>query len=140
MRRVLPVGLLVAAFGMALASRAGSVAALALSYRVLASIGFGTASGVAASMAATRWFARHRGLAFGLIETGFGAGQLAFARGALLGLLRPRLRRAIAGPALAAALSFGLPRPRPGQPPRTLAHPEMASGPRRPDAPLGSRA
>jgi hypothetical protein len=39
---------------------------------------------VAASVAAVRWFDARRGLAFALIEAGFGAGQLAFVPGALV--------------------------------------------------------
>jgi MFS family permease len=48
---------------------------LTLMYGVLASLGFGGASGVAASVAVTQWFKEKRGLAFGMIEAGFGAGQ-----------------------------------------------------------------
>src|SRR4051812_49754651 len=61
---------------MALSAAAQQTWQLALSYGVVASLGFGGASGVAASVAVTYWFTARRGLAFALVEAGFGAGQL----------------------------------------------------------------
>src|SRR3954453_6891352 len=75
-RRVLVVSSLLVAAGMALSAAARSPAELALSYGIVASLGFGGASGVAASGAVTYWFTSRRGLAFALVEAGFGAGQL----------------------------------------------------------------
>ena len=75
-RRTLVVSALLAAAGVALAAAAQDVVQLALAYGVLASLGFGGASGVAASVAVTYWFTVRRGLAFALVEAGFGAGQL----------------------------------------------------------------
>jgi sugar phosphate permease len=75
-RRTLAVSTLVVAVGLALSAAAQSTWQLALSYGVVASLGFGGASGVAASVAVTYWFTARRGLAFALVEAGFGAGQL----------------------------------------------------------------
>jgi hypothetical protein len=76
-RRTLAASTLLVAAGMALSAAAPGPLALALAYGVVASLGFGGASGVAASVAVTYWFASRRGLAFALVEAGFGAGQLA---------------------------------------------------------------
>jgi sugar phosphate permease len=75
-RRTLAVSTLLVAAGLALSAASRSPAELALAYGVVASLGFGGASGVAASVAVTYWFTQRRGLAFGLVEAGFGAGQL----------------------------------------------------------------
>src|SRR4051812_47727250 len=75
-RRTLAISTLVVAAGMALSAAAQSPWQLALTYGVVASLGFGGASGVAASVAVTYWFTARRGLAFALVEAGFGAGQL----------------------------------------------------------------
>jgi sugar phosphate permease len=76
-RRTLAASTLLVAAGMALSAAAPGPLALALAYGVVASLGFGGASGVAASVAVTYWFTSRRGLAFALVEAGFGAGQLA---------------------------------------------------------------
>jgi MFS family permease len=76
-RRTLAASTVLVAAGMALSAAAPGPLALALSYGVVASLGFGGASGVAASVAVTNWFTSRRGLAFALVEAGFGAGQLA---------------------------------------------------------------
>lgn len=75
-RRTLVLSSLLVAAGLVLSALAQSPAELALSYGILASVGFGGASGVAASVAVTYWFTQRRGLAFALVEAGFGAGQL----------------------------------------------------------------
>lgn len=75
-RRTLAVSTVVVALGLALSAAAQATWQLALSYGVVASLGFGGASGVAASVAVTYWFTARRGLAFALVEAGFGAGQL----------------------------------------------------------------
>lgn len=75
-RRTLVVSTLLAAVGVALAAAAQDVVQLALAYGVVASLGFGGASGVAASVAVTHWFTVRRGVAFALVEAGFGVGQL----------------------------------------------------------------
>jgi sugar phosphate permease len=83
-RRTLALSTLVVAAGMALSAAAQTPWQLALTYGVVASLGFGGASGVAASVAVTYWFTARRGLAFALVEAGFGAGQLLLVPTALL--------------------------------------------------------
>jgi MFS family permease len=83
-RTVLSFSVLLVGVALVAASLARGPVELALLYGVIASVGFGGASGVVASVAITRWFSRHRGLAFGLIEAGFGAGQLLLVPGSLL--------------------------------------------------------
>jgi sugar phosphate permease len=75
-RRTLTASTVLVAAGMALSAAAPGPLGLALSYGVVASLGFGGASGVAASVAVTYWFTSRRGVAFALVEAGFGAGQL----------------------------------------------------------------
>jgi predicted MFS family arabinose efflux permease len=53
-----------------------SLAQLFVLYGFIASLGFGGASGVTASVAITHWFHSRRGFAFGILEAGFDAGQL----------------------------------------------------------------
>src|SRR3954469_10269163 len=83
-RRVLVVSSLLVAVGLALSAAVQTPWQLALTYGVIASLGFGGASGVAASVAVTYWFTARRGLAFALVEAGFGAGQLLLVPTALL--------------------------------------------------------
>jgi sugar phosphate permease len=83
-RRTLAISTLVVAVGLALSAAAQAPWQLALTYGVIASLGFGGASGVAASVAVTYWFTARRGLAFALVEAGFGAGQLLLVPTALL--------------------------------------------------------
>src|SRR3954454_16298385 len=83
-RPTLAISTLVVAAGMALSAAAQTPWQLALTYGVVASLGFGGASGVAASVAVTYWFTARRGLAFALVEAGFGAGQLLLVPTALL--------------------------------------------------------
>src|SRR3954469_14441493 len=75
-RRTLAISTLVVAVGLALSAATQATWQLALTYGVIASLGFGGACGVAASVAVTYWFTARRGLAFALVEAGFGAGQL----------------------------------------------------------------
>jgi len=75
-RRTLTFSTLLVAVGLVLSAVAASVWQLAIAYGLIASLGFGGASGVAASVAVTYWFTERRGLAFSLVEAGFGAGQL----------------------------------------------------------------
>ncbi|MBA4493908.1 MFS transporter [Paenactinomyces guangxiensis] len=55
---------------------ATSVWQLLIIYGIIASLGFGGASGLTASVAVTKWFDAKRGFALGLVEAGFGAGQM----------------------------------------------------------------
>jgi sugar phosphate permease len=75
-RRTLVSSTLLVAVGLVLSAAAQAPWQLAISYGIIASLGFGGASGVAASVAVTYWFTQRRGLAFALVEAGFGAGQL----------------------------------------------------------------
>jgi len=53
-------------------------------YGIISSLGFGGASGVTASMAVAKWFKKKQGLALGLVEAGFGAGQMVIVSSSLL--------------------------------------------------------
>jgi MFS family permease len=75
-RKVFAASLLLVGLSVAATAAVRSPVQLALLYGVLASVGFGGASGVAATVAVTHWFSARRGLALGLVEAGFGAGQL----------------------------------------------------------------
>lgn len=57
---------------------------LFLLFGIISSLGFGGASGVTASMAVTKWFHKKQGLALGLVEAGFGAGQMVIVSSSLL--------------------------------------------------------
>jgi sugar phosphate permease len=99
-RRVLVLSSLLVAAGLALSAAAQAPWQLALTYGVLASVGFGGASGVAASVAVTYWFTQRRGLAFALVEAGFGAGQLLLVPLALLAVAQAGWRATLIGGAL----------------------------------------
>ena len=99
-RRTLAASTVLVAVGMALSALAPGPLALALSYGVVASLGFGGASGVAASVAVTYWFTSRRGLAFALVEAGFGAGQLALVPLALVAVTAFGWRAALLGGAV----------------------------------------
>jgi len=53
-------------------------------YGVVVSIGVGGASNVAATVIVSNWFNEKRGLAFGIMEAGFGAGQMLLVPGSLI--------------------------------------------------------
>ncbi|MEK4906986.1 MFS transporter [Niallia sp. FSL M8-0099] len=53
-------------------------------YGIMVSLGVGGASNVAATVVITNWFNEKRGLAFGIMEAGFGAGQMLLVPGSLL--------------------------------------------------------
>jgi MFS family permease len=99
-RRVLVLSSLLVAAGLALSAAARSPWQLAITYGVVASLGFGGASGVAASVAVTYWFTQRRGLAFALVEAGFGAGQLLLVPLALLAVSTAGWRATLVGGAL----------------------------------------
>lgn len=81
--RIFAGGMLVIALGLVLAARADSLRGLMVAYGIIASIGFAISASVAASVLIARWFVERRGLAFGLLESGFGAGQLVVAPASL---------------------------------------------------------
>jgi sugar phosphate permease len=99
-RRTLVVSSLLVAAGLALSALAQSPAQLALTYGIVASLGFGGASGVAASVAVTYWFTQRRGLAFALVEAGFGAGQLLLVPAALVAISAAGWRETLVGGAV----------------------------------------
>jgi sugar phosphate permease len=99
-RRTLVISTLLVAAGLALSAAAQAPWQLALTYGVVASLGFGGASGVAASVAVTYWFTQRRGLAFGLVEAGFGAGQLILVPVALATIPQVGWRTAMLGAAV----------------------------------------
>jgi sugar phosphate permease len=103
-RRTLVVSSLLVAAGLALSAAAQSPAQLAVTYGVLASLGFGGASGVAASVAVTYWFTQRRGLAFALVEAGFGAGQLLLVPLALVAISSAGWRATLIGGAVLLSL------------------------------------
>lgn len=83
-RHVLSFSVLVVGLSTAATAFARTSLELTLLYGVVASVGFGGASGVAASVAVTKWFHSRRGLAFGIVEAGFAVGQLALVPTSLL--------------------------------------------------------
>jgi sugar phosphate permease len=99
-RRTLVTSSLLVAAGLALSAVAQSPAQLALTYGIVASLGFGGASGVAASVAVTYWFTQRRGLAFALVEAGFGAGQLLLVPAALVAISAAGWRETLIGGAV----------------------------------------
>src|SRR4051794_17508188 len=99
-RRVLVLSSLLVAVGLALSAAAQSPAQLAVTYGVVASLGFGGASGVAASVAVTYWFTQRRGLAFAFVEAGFGVGQLLLVPLALAAVATVGWRETLIGGAL----------------------------------------
>jgi sugar phosphate permease len=103
-RRTLAASTVLVAVGMALSAVAQGPGQLAVSYGVIASLGFGGASGVAASVAVTYWFTARRGLAFALVEAGFGAGQLLLVPLALVAIATVGWRTALAGGAVVLAV------------------------------------
>ncbi|WP_313798903.1 MFS transporter [Cytobacillus sp.] len=75
-RVILSFSTLLVGIGIFLCNWATSPWQLFILYGIIVSFGVGGASNVAASVAVTNWFNKKRGLAFGIMEAGFGAGQL----------------------------------------------------------------
>ncbi|MFW5935017.1 MAG: MFS transporter [Halolamina sp.] len=73
-RRMLVVGTLLTVGGLAAASRAGSLAALILTYGIVTGVGLSIVY-VVAYATVTRWFDRRLGLAGGLSSAGLGVGM-----------------------------------------------------------------
>ncbi|ALC83576.1 MULTISPECIES: MFS transporter [Bacillus] len=57
---------------------------LFLLYGIVVSIGVGGVSNVTATVVVTNWFNEKRGIAFGIMEAGFGAGQMLLVPGSLM--------------------------------------------------------
>lgn len=75
-RKVFAVSILIVGVSALLTYFAASAWHLVLIYGILASVGFGGASGITASVAVTHWFQKKKGFALGLITAGSAAGQL----------------------------------------------------------------
>jgi sugar phosphate permease len=103
-RRVLTASTLLVAVGLVGSAAAQAVWQVAIAYGVVASLGFGGASGVAASVAVTYWFTQRRGLAFALVEAGFGVGQLLLVPAALAAIPAFGWRWALIGAACVLAV------------------------------------
>lgn len=77
-RRFFPACAVVAACGLALASRAGSLGALTLAYGVLGGLGLSGLGSQANMTVAALWYERARGRAIALVDLGTGLGAFAF--------------------------------------------------------------
>ncbi|MFT7648898.1 MAG: sugar phosphate permease [Candidatus Poriferisodalaceae bacterium] len=104
--RLMAAGLVVISVGLVLTTMAPNTAVLFVSYGLVASIGFGMTASVSASVLIARWFVARRGLAFGVVEAGFGAGQLVLAPLALFTIARWGWRPTMIGFAAVSALVF----------------------------------
>ncbi len=74
--RLFAMGLVIISVGLVITTTVSSATGLTMAYGVLASVGFGISASVVASVLIARWFVARRGMAFGIVEAGFGAGQL----------------------------------------------------------------
>lgn len=83
-RMILSVSTLIVGISIFLTSFVQQPWQLFLLYGIFVSIGVGGASNVAATVLVTKWFNEKRGLALGIIEAGFGAGQMLLVPGSLL--------------------------------------------------------
>ncbi|WP_235828062.1 MFS transporter [Brevibacillus migulae] len=75
-RKILTVSIGIVGGCLVLTSFVTSPWQLMLLYAIFASIGFGGASNVTTSVLVNKWFHAKKGLAFGLMEAGAGAGQM----------------------------------------------------------------
>jgi sugar phosphate permease len=75
-KRIFVVSIILLGVTTLLSFYATAIWQLFLLYGIISSLGFGGASGVTASLAVTKWFHTKQGLALGLVEAGFGAGQM----------------------------------------------------------------
>jgi MFS family permease len=75
-KRIFVVSIILLGVTTLLSFYATAIWQLFLLYGIISSLGFGGASGVTASLAVTKWFHEKQGLALGLVEAGFGAGQM----------------------------------------------------------------
>ncbi|WP_342042862.1 MFS transporter [Bacillus sp. OTU2372] len=83
-RKILSVSTFIVGVSIFLTSFVHHPWQLFILYGIFVSIGVGGASNVAASVVVTNWFNEKRGLAFGIMEAGFGAGQMLLVPGSLL--------------------------------------------------------
>lgn len=83
-KKIFMYSIILLGFSTILTYFATSTWMLFLLFGVISPLGFGGASGVTASMAVTKWFHKKQGLALGLVEAGFGAGQMVMVSSSLL--------------------------------------------------------
>ena len=83
-RIILSISTLLVGISIFLTSYVNHPWQLFILYGVIVSIGVGGASNVAATVVVTNWFNEKRGLAFGIMEAGFGAGQMLLVPGSLM--------------------------------------------------------
>ncbi|PLT50758.1 MFS transporter [Bacillus amyloliquefaciens] len=83
-RMILSVSTFVVGISFVLTSFVNQPWQLFILYGIVISVGVGGASNVAATVVVTNWFNEKRGLAFGIMEAGFGAGQMLLVPGSLI--------------------------------------------------------
>ena len=83
-RMILSVSTFVLGISFILTSFVNHPWQLFILYGIVISVGVGGASNVAATVVVTNWFNEKRGLAFGIMEAGFGAGQMLLVPGSLI--------------------------------------------------------
>ncbi|HZH62747.1 MAG TPA: MFS transporter [Metabacillus sp.] len=83
-RMILSFSTFLVGISISLTSFASHPWQLFILYGVVVSIGVGGASNVAATVIVSNWFNEKRGLAFGIMEAGFGAGQMLLVPGSLI--------------------------------------------------------
>ncbi|MFP3685601.1 MFS transporter [Bacillus sp. SIMBA_026] len=83
-RMILSVSTFVVGISFVLTSFVNHPWQLFILYGIVISVGVGGASNVAATVVVTNWFNEKRGLAFGIMEAGFGAGQMLLVPGSLI--------------------------------------------------------
>lgn len=83
-RMILSVSTFVVGISFILTSFVNHPWQLFILYGIVISVGVGGASNVAATVVVTNWFNEKRGLAFGIMEAGFGAGQMLLVPGSLI--------------------------------------------------------
>jgi len=76
-RRVMPVGAAITAVALMLMSQSASLWHFYVAFGVIAAIGSSLLQLVPLTTLTSKWFARHRGAAIGIVSAGSGAGQLA---------------------------------------------------------------
>jgi MFS family permease len=76
-RRVMPIGALMTALALILMSRSAALWHFYVAFGLMAAAGSSLIQIVPLTTLVSNWFARHRGMAIGIVSAGSGAGQLA---------------------------------------------------------------